>query len=102
MGNPAAGNKHFNGYQQNRNFNRQVKKWRYHRVKLRDEVGVIGREHFLNFGLLNVDGLSDSSLEDVKSALTRKSLDLCILLETKRRYEEDGSDNGIDGYSAKI
>ena len=64
-------------------------------------MGVIGRKHFLNFGLLNVDGLSDSSLEDVKSALSRKSLDLCVLLETKRRYEEVGSDIGIDGYSVK-
>ena len=68
-------------------------------AKLRDNIGVIGRKTSLKLGLLNVDGLSASTLEDVKSAVNRKSLHICILLETKRRHEEVAADISIDGYS---
>ena len=68
------------------------------RIKLRDTVGVIGRKQNLQLGLLNVDGLSPSSFEDVQTALHRNSLDVCFLLETKRRHEEIGSDITVPGY----
>ena len=55
-------------------------------VKLRDNIEVIGRKNSFRLGLLNVDGLLASTLEDVKSAVNRRSLDICILLETKRRH----------------
>ena len=69
-----------------------------HRVKLRDSRGFLEKKKCLRAGLLNVDGLSLSSFEDVKSALHNKSLDLCFLLETKRRFEEQGSDISVAGY----
>ena len=68
-------------------------------VKLRSVVGVIERKNDLKCGLLNVDGLTHASLEDVKSVLARRKLDICILLESKRREEETGLDANIDGYS---
>lgn len=86
-------------YHQRKDTRRQAQKWSNQRVKLRGQVGVVGRKSSLNLGLLNVDGLSPSSLEDVQSALSRKSLDICILLESKRRFEDVGSDISIEGYS---
>ena len=68
-------------------------------VKLREKVGVVGSKHFLKVSMLNVDGLLPSTLEDVKSTLRRKSSDVCVLLETKRRHEEVGCDISIDGYA---
>ena len=69
------------------------------RVKLRGRVGVVGSKHFLKISMLNVDGLTPSTLEDVKSTLLRKGSDVCVLLETKRPHEEVGSDISIDGYA---
>ena len=51
--------------------------------------------------MLNVDGLSHSTLEDVRDALDRKRLDFCVLLETKRRSEDIGLDISLDGYSVQ-
>ena len=48
--------------------------------------------------MLNVDGLNESSFADVKYVLSNKSPDICILLETKRRLEEDGFCLDIPGY----
>ena len=98
MGN-NRGNGSGTSYQHHRNQIRSAKKWRTQRVRLRENVGVVGKKNFLKLGLLNVDGLSLSSLEDVQSALHHKSLDVCVLLETKRRHEEMGCDIKIDGYS---
>ena len=89
------------GYQRDRKFKRDAKRWRTQRVRLRENVGVVGSKNFLKLGLLNVDGLSPSSLEDVKSALNQKVLDVCVLLETKRRHEDIGSNIKIDGYSVQ-
>ena len=87
------------GYQKQRDFRRHTRGWTSSRVKLRENIGVIGTKKFLNLFLLNVDGLSPSTLEDVKSTLVRKTSDVCILLETKRRHEEIGCDIKIDGYA---
>ena len=88
-------------YQKQRNNKRHVQGRAVHRVKLREQVGVLDRKRSLNLALLNVDGLSSSTFEDVQSVIQRKSLDLCILLETKRRDEEIGSNISIPGYTVK-
>ena len=90
---------HGSSYQCSRDVKRHAKTWRNTRVKLRENIGGIGTKHYLKLGLLNVDGLSASSFEDIQSALTQKSLDVCVLLETKRRHEDIGSDIKVDGYS---
>ena len=77
----------------NSNHQRKLK-----RAKLRDNIGVIGRKTSLKLGRLNEDRLMESTLEDVKSAVNCRSLDMCILLETKRWHEEIGADVSIDGW----
>ena len=74
-------------------------------VKARTEYAR-GIKENLSVGLLNVDGLSASTLDDVANAASSKSLDLIFLLETKRRFEEvDGlvtaMDISIPGYKVK-
>ena len=86
-------------YQQERNSRRNLKSSRNKRIKLRNEIGVINYQNSLHLGLLNIDGLSNSSFEDVKSALSELSLDICVLLETKRRLEEMATDITVDGYT---
>ena len=70
-------------------------------VKLRAVVGAVERKNDLNCAFLNVDGLSHSTLEDVKEVLSKRKPDLVILVETKRREEELGLDIAIDGYAVK-
>ena len=94
----GRGNGAGTSYQQTRDCKRQARMRGNHRVKLRDTIGVIGTKHSLKIGMLNVDGLSPSSLEDVRSACARKTLDVCVLLETHRRHEELGDDVAIAGY----
>ena len=86
-------------YRQYRARQRQSYKWKKSKLKLRENVGVVGSKSYLKLSLLNVDGLSPSTFDDVKLAITRKKPDLCILLETKRRQEELGTDIKIDGYA---
>ena len=70
-------------------------------MKLRETVGVIGNKKFLKCSMLNVDGMSNSSFEDVKNVLCTKQSDVCVILETKRREEEVGRDIAIDGYTVR-
>ena len=86
-------------FQRHRDGARHSQKRASHRVKLRGVVGAVGKKHSLCLGLLNVDGLSPSTLEDFRSAVNRKSMDVCVLLESKRRHEELGSDISIPGYN---
>ena len=88
-------------YQQCRNSIRQTRNKKRQRLKNEGRIGVVDRKHSLKLGLLNVDGLSASTFEDVQSVIDRKSLDVCILLETKRRHEEIGTDITIPGYDVK-
>ena len=90
-----------NDYLRKRDNKRSNQKNAKHRVKLRQQVGIIERKQSLKLGFLNVDGLSASTFEDVRYVLDQKSLDLCILVETKRRSEEIGSDIAIHGYNVK-
>ena len=53
----------------------------------------------LRSSLLNVDGLNEVSLDDVKCTVASKKPDIVILLETKRRLEECDIDVTIPGYS---
>ena len=78
---------------------RQVNRWRSRHVKLRSVVGVVERKSDLKCALLNVDGLTLSSLEDIRGVLELKKPDLCIILETKRMEGEVGLEARIDGYS---
>ena len=66
--------------------------------KLRESVGILSRKKGLGISLLNVDGLSDDALLDVENTLVTEHPDICILLETKRRFEDDDTDIAIDGY----
>ena len=69
------------------------------RVKLRSVVGVIEKKNNLKLALLNIDGLSLGSLEDIREVCSRKKPDLVFILETKRREEDVGFKASIDGYS---
>ena len=59
------------------------------------------KEH-LSVGLLNVDGLSASTLDDVANAASRRSLDLIFLLETKRRFEEVEENSSVAAMAMDI
>ena len=48
--------------------------------------------------MLNVDGLSNTSLAVVQDFVSQSSPDVVFLLETKRRFEGFGIDNAIEGY----
>ena len=102
MVNKSVGRKGLDGgYQCQRSSRRQSKSRGARRLHHRGNVGVISTKHSLKLGLLNVDGLSPSSLEDVSDACRRQSLDICLLLETKRRYEDVGDDIAIEGYTVR-
>lgn len=53
----------------------------------------------LVIGALNTDGLTLTTLYDVTDTLKRKKIDICFLLETKRRLGEIRHEIDIDGYS---
>ena len=67
-------------------------------ARLRDSVGVVESKKILKTCFLNVDGLSEATLEDVKTTVRLKTPDLVFLVETKRREEDTGSDINIPGY----
>ena len=55
-------------------------------------------QDYLTSGFLNIDGLSDAKLADVQKFATEVKPDLFVILETKRRQEDIGSDITVDGY----
>ena len=67
-------------------------------VKLKQSSGSISYKKSLKCSLLNVNGLTEASLESVKDVLNSKQPDLCILLETKRRLDEECLPADVDGY----
>ena len=67
-------------------------------AKLKSSFGAISKQKSLKCCLLNVDGLSESSFADVKNVLSSKAPDICILLETKRRLEDDCFSLDVPGY----
>ena len=68
------------------------------RARLRESVGILAPKSSLSISLLNVDGYTHSTQNDVKDTILEKTPDVCILLETKRRKEVVGNDVKIDGY----
>ena len=69
------------------------------RAKLKESVGFIKVKNNLKSSLLNVDGLSEEALVDVKKTVLETVPDVCVILETKRRLEETGHDISIEGYN---
>ena len=67
-------------------------------ARIKDSYGAIGTKKKLSCSLLNVNGLTEASLTDVKDVLSRKQPDLCIIIETKLRKEEEGPCLDVPGY----
>ena len=68
-------------------------------VKLRENYGIRDTKNILRSALLNVDGLNEVSIEEVKTTVHTKKPDVVVLLETKRRTESCDVDVNIPGYS---
>ena len=78
---------------------RRVNQFRYKKAaKQREGIGVIDRKKTLKTCFLNVDGLGEVTLENIRETVNVKNPDLVILVETKRRAEEIGTDIDIPGY----
>ena len=86
-------------YQRLRNARRNTRGYQKKREARREAVGILDRKKNLKYSLLNVDGLTLDSFEDVKDTLDRTKPDVCFLLETKRREEEIGSNVEIPDYT---
>ena len=78
--------------------NRSMKNWIHKSARRKESFGAVSRKGNLLCALLNVDGLTDSSFADVKEVLSSKRPDVCLLLETKRRFEEEESCIDVLGY----
>ena len=78
--------------------NRSMRDWIHKSARRKDSYGTVTKRNNLLFSLLNVDGLTDSTFNDVKDVLTRKMPDVCLLLETKRRLEDSGTCLDVPGY----
>ena len=68
-------------------------------VKLRNSVGIVKVKTTLKTSLLNVDGYTEASYNDVNNTIIRTVPDITFILETKRRIEEHCIDVSIDGYN---
>ena len=86
------------GGRKHRAHRRQIIRNSSKKYKLRQNVGVISSKNFLKTSMLNVDGLSDTSMYDVCNFVEKNSPDVVFILETKRRLEEMATDITIDGY----
>ena len=80
---------------------RSTKQLRLKYVKLRESYGLVETKDKLKCAMLNVNGLDLPSLSYVRSTLTENPVDLCILLETKRRNPEPGYSIDVDGYNVE-
>lgn len=58
------------------------------RNALKGNLGIITRKNSIKCMLLNVDGLSQISMEDVKNSVVCKDIDIVVLLETHFRAEQ--------------
>ena len=68
------------------------------KYKLREDAGALHSKDHLTSAFLNVDGLSEAKLVDASVFATKVSPDVFVLLESKRREEDIGSDISIAGY----
>ena len=65
---------------------------------MKQQVGELRCKNSLRASFLNVDGLSETKLEDITTTVLSTSPDVFFLLETKRREEEIGIDISVLGY----
>ena len=81
------------------NTRRRIKQFKIkNEARRRDSVGLVETKKILKTCFLNVDGLSEATLEDIKNTVSIKTPDLVFLVETKRREEDNGIDVNIPGY----
>ena len=81
------------------NTRRRIKQFKIkNEARRRDSVGLVETKKILKTCFLNVDGLSEATLEDVKNTVSIRTPDLVFLVETKRREEDNGIDVNIPGY----
>ena len=79
---------------------RKVKQFRLNgSAKRREHYGAVATKQFLRTSLLNVDGLSESSLDDIRGTIKSQKPDIVFILETKRRQEECHDDVTVPGYA---
>ena len=69
-----------------------------HKHRRKQHVGELRCKNSLKTSFLNVDGLSETKLEDITNTVLSTSPDVFFLLETKRREEEIGIDISVPGY----
>ena len=70
------------------------------RKALRKELGIINKKKNLNLLMLNANGLSASSLTDIKSAILKKNVDIAVIIETHFRAEQSHHNNEIEGFKS--
>ena len=80
---------------------RSTKNFKLKSAKLKESIGVIETKDKLKCALLNTDGLQLPTLSYVRSTLLENPVDICILLETKRRLEETNFSIDVDGYNVQ-
>ena len=91
--NAERGKSYFTNHNNRRHINLSSRK-----IRLRETFGAKKYQNQLSTSFLNVDGLTDASLADVRSYASLRSPDIFFLLETKRRMEEVGTDISVVGY----
>ena len=77
---------------------RRVNQYRSKRAKLKQNDETVHTKRVLRCSLLNVNGLSESSLANVGDVVRTQKSDVVFLLETKRRVEETAIDISVPGY----
>ena len=82
-----------------RTVNRYRTRRKQRQARQRDSAHHNQTKKALKCSLLNINGLSETSLANVDSVIDTHSPDVVILLETKRRVEETGIDIAVPGYS---
>ena len=78
---------------------RRNESWPHKSVRRKEYRGVVGSKKTLICSMLNVDGYSEATFSDVRSTLTQRRPDLCIIIESKRRFEEQGMNIEVEGYN---
>ena len=79
---------------------RHVRRFKFARAaRRRESIGVLQPKKLLKTSFLNVDGLSEITLDDVSSTIKVRNLDVVFLVESKRREEETPIDAFIPGYA---
>ena len=78
---------------------RRISSYKHAKSKSKESIDSVDSKRALRCSLLNVDGLSESSLENIENVVGSEKPDVVFILETKRRVEECGIDISIPGYS---